>query len=81
MDHRAQQITIANESEESKTNYKMNSLKSAYYETLKNCTKKGDWQREFKPEFAEKPDWDTIHKLQYIDAIHGHDSNAILQVF
>ena len=81
MDHRAQQIIIANESEESKTNYKMNSLKSAYYETLKNCTKKGDWQREFKPEFAEKPDWETIHKLQYIDVIHGHDSNSILQVF
>ena len=81
MDHRAQQIIVQTEIENSKTNFKANSLRSAYYNTLKNCVNKGDWAREFKHEFAETPDWTLIKKLQLIDEIHGHDPNSILQTF
>jgi hypothetical protein len=81
MDHKAQELVCEYEFTNSKTNYKSNSLKTAYYNTLKNCVNKGDWAREFKHEFAEKPDWDLIHKLSLIDEIHGHDPNAVLQTF
>ena len=81
MDHKAQELVCEYEFESSKTNYRSNSLKTAYYNTLKNCVNKGDWAREFKHDFAEKPDWNLIHKLPMIDAIHGHDDNGILQTF
>ena len=81
MDHKAQQLVVVNELISSKTNYKADGMKSAYYNTLKECNKPGDWAREFKHEYAEKPDWTLIEKLPMIDAIHGHDSSAVLQTF